>query len=340
MKYNAIVDCNYTGIQGAIVNGVRMFKQVAKALDDANAPCIIFIKNGRYYEKLTIDKSFITFIGESRDKTILTFDAASGTPKPDGTTYTTWGCASITVHASDFRAENLTIENGFDFPANAAKAINDPTRTTDPQAVALKTDLGSQRAIFKRVNFIGCQDTLFANSGTQYFYQCAIAGNIDFIFGAGQAVFDDCDIVSRDRGYITAASTASSNPYGFLFIHCRLSKEQPIVADAIVTLGRPWHPTTDLPEGTRAADLNAIGCVVYKNCWMDSHIAARGWDKMHGRDKDGKTIWFYPRDARFFECGSTGPGAIASQERRILSANEAANYSVTNVLGGWAPVIG
>ena len=40
-----------------------------------------------------------------------------------------------------------------------------------------------------------------------------IAGSVDFIFGAGQAVFDECEIVSRDRGsrtnngYVTAPST-------------------------------------------------------------------------------------------------------------------------------------
>ena len=132
MKYDAIVDCNYTGIEGAIANGVKMFERVASALGDANASSIIFIRNGHYYEKLDIDKPSITLIGESRDKTILTFDAASGTRKPDGTTFTTWGCASVTVRASDFHAENLTIENGFDFPANAAKASDDPTRTADP----------------------------------------------------------------------------------------------------------------------------------------------------------------------------------------------------------------
>ena len=59
----------------------------------------------------------------------------------------------------------------------------------------------------------GYQDTLFPNAGRSYFYKCEVWGHVDFIFGAGQAVFDDCDIVSRDRGsktnngYVTAPST-------------------------------------------------------------------------------------------------------------------------------------
>ena len=64
----------------------------------------------------------------------------------------------------------------------------------------------------------GYQDTLFPNAGRHYFHGCTISGHVDFIFGAGQAVFDDCDIVSRDRrdasnnGYIAAPSTAMRRP--------------------------------------------------------------------------------------------------------------------------------
>lgn len=346
-KYDAVVSGSYSGAEGAAVDGAKMYKWVANAVDDAPAnatkPYVIFIKNGRYYEKLTVAKPFITFIGESRDKTILTFDAASDTKKPDGTTYGTSGSGSITVRATDFRAENLTIENGFDYPANAAKATDDPTKFANARAVALKTEKGNDRAVIKNVTLVGFQDTLFIDSGTQYFTQCTILGHVDFIFGAGQAVFDDCDIISRDRGsasnngYLTAASTSTSNAFGFLFVNCRLKKETPAMADNSVTLGRPWHPTSNLPDGTRAADPNAVGSVVFKNCWMDSHIAAKGWDSMTGRDKDGKTISFYPQDSRFFEYGDTGPGAIKNDARRQLSESDANKWTTQNVLGGWKP---
>ncbi len=109
------------------------------------------------------------------------------------------------------------------------------------------------------------------------------------------------------------------------------------MADGSVMLGRPWHPTTNLPDGTRAAEPNAVGSVVFKNCWMDSHIAAKGWDAMSGKDKDGKTILFYPQDSRLYEYGSTGPGAIKSETRRQLSDSDANKFSILNVLGGWNP---
>jgi pectinesterase len=342
-----VVDGGYTGPQGAAESGVKTYRTVAGALQDAPSdsprPYVILIKNGRYYEKLTIAKPFITLIGENRDNTILTFDVASGTKKPDGTTYGTWSSASVTVSASDFAAENLTIENGFDYPGNLVKAADDPTKLADPQAVALRTKHGSDKAIFKNIKFVGYQDTLFADSGRHYFKNCYIAGHIDFIFGAGQAVFDDCDIVSRDRGsatdngYITAASTQIYNPYGFLFINCRLTKETPAMADGSVALGRPWHPTTNWSDGTRSADPNAVGCVVFKNCHMEAHISTKGWNPMAGKDKDGNKIWFQPQDARFYEYGSTGPGALGSDTRRVLSDSEARNYTLATVLGGWEP---
>ena len=65
----------------------------------------------------------------------------------------------------------------------------------------------------------GYQDTLFPNSGRSYFHKCEVWGHVDFIFGAGQVVFDDCDIVSRDRGsktnngYVTAPSTKGEQSY-------------------------------------------------------------------------------------------------------------------------------
>ena len=85
-----IVDASYAGAEGAVVNGVQTYKKIASALNDAPAnatqPYVIAIKNGRYYEKLAITKPFITLIGESADKTIITYDTVADTKKPDGTT--------------------------------------------------------------------------------------------------------------------------------------------------------------------------------------------------------------------------------------------------------------
>jgi len=337
-SYAAIVDAKFTGKEGDSINGAPVYRTIGHAMSgmtaNGGARAVVFIKKGRYHEKLTIDRPRITLLGESRDSTVITYDAAADTPSPGGGRYGTRGSFTLRIVAPDFRAENLTIENAFDYTANAAKSDSDATKFRNAQGVALMTDLGSDHAMFVNVRILGHQDTLFTNSGRNYFYKCYIAGNVDFIFGAGKSVFDDCDIVSLDRGsksnngYVTAASTPITQKYGFLFLHSRLKKESPAMAAGSVTLGRPWHPF---------ADPDAVANVVFIDTWMDDHIGQKGWDRMSSVDSTGTRIWYEPESARFLEYGSKGPGAVRSPSRRVLSDKEAAAYTIEAVLDGWRP---
>ena len=56
-------------------------------------------------------------------------------------------------------------------------------------------------------------------------------------------------------------------------------------------------------------DPNAVASVVFKHCFMEGHIAVKGWDSMSSRDKDGREVVFHPEDSRLAEYGSSGPGA-------------------------------
>jgi len=337
--YHAIVVDGYSGKPGAIIDDAPTFATIGEALTtvpkENTAPFIIYIRNGRYYKKLSVDNAHVHFSGESRDETIISFDASGDTPNPDGKAYGTWGCCTLRITAPDFHAENLTIENGFNYPANAAKADNDPTKVRNPQAVALMTAAHSDRAVFRNCKIVGYQDTVFANAGRHYFYQCRILGHVDFIFGAGQVVFDDCDIVSRNRkdknptGYVTAPSTPIIYPYGFLFTNCRLVKESPDIPAGSVRLGRPWHPH---------ADPRISGSAIFVNCFMDDHIGATGYARISAIDSTGRRIWFdLEADSRFFEYGSYGPGAISSIQRPTLDEKAATWYTAAHVLNGWMP---
>lgn len=337
-QYQAIVNASYTGVEGRIVEGAKRYRTISAAIHDAPAEAVaaynIFVTNGRYREKLTVLRPSISLIGESRDSTVLTFDAAADTPNPEGGTYGTRGSFTIRIAAPDFRASHITIENAFDYDAHVAKPADDPTRYRNLQGVAVMLHDGSDRAVFENCKITGNQDTLFPNAGRSYFRKCEIIGHVDFIFGAGQAVFDDCDIISLDRGnarnngYVTAASTPLSKPYGFLIVNSRLKKEAPTMAAGSVALGRPWHPFAD-PE--------AVASVVFYNTWMDDHISAKGWEQMSSVDAQGNRLWFNPENARLFEYASMGPGAIASSTRRVLTIGEARAYTIDKVLNGWKP---
>jgi len=336
-SYAAVVSSNFNDSDPLKGEYRTLGEALAGLPPNGGGRAVIFVRNGRYHEKLTVDRPRVTLRGESADSTVLTFDAAAETPVPNGggSTYGTRGSYTLRVVAPDFRAESLTIENAWDYRANAAKADSDRTKFLHgTQGVALMLDLGSDRASFENVRILGNQDTLFPNSGRSYFHRCVVAGNVDFIFGAGRAVFEDCDIVSRDRGsatnngYVTAASTDSSQNFGFLFLNSRLKKESRAMAKGSVTLGRPWHPF---------ADPRAVASVAFIDCWMDDHIGARGWDRMSSIDSTGTRVWYDPASARLVEYRSSGPGAIASPTRRTLTAAEASRYTIAAALGDWVP---
>ncbi|HBF28402.1 MAG TPA: hypothetical protein DDW73_02015 [Rhizobium sp.] len=191
----------------------------------------------------------------------------------------------------------------------------------------------------------GYQDTLFVDAGRSLFCHCSVSGNVDFIFGGGTALFENCDIISRPRanphilpaGFVVAPSTAKGRPYGLIFHHCNLKRERPDQPSGSHYLGRPWHPTRDFADG-RYADPNAVGHAAFLHCSMDDHIAADGWSAMSGLAKDGQKTWFQPlENARFFEYQTNGPGRQINAHRPQLSDTEAAAYTPEKILGDWHP---
>ena len=209
-------------------DGTGQFKSVQAALnavpEDNKKPVTIYIKKGIYKEVIIVDatKSFIKLIGEDKEQTILTYDNHAGTRLANGDTLNTWTCASFFVYGNDFSAENITFENNAGFTAG--------------QAVALRIE--GNRASFKNCRMVGFQDVLFlSGSGVKhYFRDCYIEGTTDFIFGAATAVFKNCHIHSKKNSHVTAASTNSIIPYGFVFFDCKLTADSDINK---VSLGRP-----------------------------------------------------------------------------------------------------
>lgn len=342
-KYDAIVD-----VEPASKTSTN-FKSIQAALDAAPGaspkPYKIFVKPGNYFEKLIITKPNIHLIGSNKQSTRIFFNAYAGQQSTDAgaTTGQIWGTAgsgTLIVRATDVQLHNITIENSFDFLSNDKLDANNPTRINNTQAVALHLDRGSDRFFANNIHLLGYQDTLFVNSGRSWFDNSFIAGNVDFIFGSGNAVFTNSEIKTLARGkpyfphgYLVAPSTQISQDYGLTFINCRLTRDAS-VPDNSVPLGRPWHPTTQFNDG-RYADPNAIGKAVFINSWMDKHITIDGWYSMTGTAKDGSKIPFLPEDARFFEYKSHGPGAQINYKRRQLSDDDARKYSLKNILGDW-----
>lgn len=287
-------------------DGSGDYTTVQSALDAVQLagekPVTLKIKNGVYKEVIIVDarKNFINLIGEDKNKTILTYDNHAGTKLANGDTLNTWTCASTFVYGNDFHAENITFENTAGYTAG--------------QAVGLRVE--GNRASFKNCRIVGNQDILFlSGSGVKhYFNNCYIEGTTDFIFGAATAVFQQCHIHSKKNSHVTAASTNSIIPFGFVFFDCKLTADSNINK---VSLGRPWTPTAS---------------VTYINCWMGRHIIPEGWNN-----------WKNPANettARYAEYNSSGPGASISGRvkwAKQLNEEEVKKYTLKNILGEWNP---
>ncbi|MGC5009188.1 pectinesterase family protein [Streptosporangium sp. DT93] len=288
------------------------------------SPVTILVREGTYKQQVVIpaDKPYISLVGATRDprRVVLTFDLSASTPKPDGSgNYGTSGSASYVISAPDFTARNLTFENSYDEAANGAS-----------QAVAVRTT--GDRQVYDNVRFIGNQDTLYANTASattfarQYFRDCYVEGDVDFIFGRATAVFDGCVIKALTRGsttnngYVIAPSTEIANPYGFLIHRSRLVSDAP---DRTYHLGRPW------PAG---GSVTARGQAVFRESWIGRHVKDAPWSDMSGLS------W---RDARLAEYRNVGPGAGVNDDRPQLTAEQAAEFTPRKYLAGtdgWNPL--
>lgn len=259
----------------------------------------IFIKKGTYKEKLILpsSKTNVTFIGEDRDSTLVTYDDFASKNNIFGEEMGTTGSTSFYVFGDGFMAKNITFENSFG---------------TGSQAVAVRVD--GDKVTFKNCKFLGFQDTLYPHGkdSRQYYKDCYIEGSVDFIFGWSTAVFEECTIFCKEKGYITAPATNKGEEFGFVFINCNITGTAPHNS---VYLGRPWR---------------AYGKSVFIKCHLDQVIKVDGWHNWGSKEKEKKAF--------FAEYNTTGEGA--TKDTRVkwskqLTARQAQKYSPQNILGEW-----
>jgi pectinesterase len=290
-------------------NGDGQFKSVQDAINAApqttsrTKPWVIHIKPGIYKELIYVqrEKRFISLVGDDPAKTILTYNLNANMLGRDGKIIGTFRTASTMIDADDFTAENLTFEN-----------------SAGPVGQALAIRIEGDRVAFRNCRFLGWQDTILANRGRHYFVDCYIVGHVDFIFGGATAFFERCHIHCLRNGYITAASTPTEQPFGFVFSHCKITGE---TSDVKTYLGRPWRD---------------FASVVFMNTEMSEVVRPVGW---HNWAKPARE-----KTSRYAEYKNAGPGA--QKEPRVtwsrqLSATEAKAITARKVLAGsdrWNPL--
>src|SRR5580704_1515455 len=303
-------------------DGTGDYYSIQRALDMApkTGGAVLSVSPGVYREVLTVDKPGITIRSANPDssKTVIVNDRSAG--QNGGTLHS----ATVNVTADDFFAENITIENDF----------NKTHEQTSQGSQALAINVTGDRAIFHNDRLLGNQDTVYLGTHCgndaqncaatrQYFSDCYVAGNVDFIFGDSKAVFDNCEIHSTPHagGYITAQSKHfPKQDSGFVIDHCRLTADPGVTGP--IFLGRPWRP---------------YATVIYLHTEMDDKIDPAGWREWHPGDTHSLETVYYA------EFDSTGPGAHHDQRdphTHFLSPDEAKQYEPTIFLRGsdnWDP---
>jgi pectinesterase len=307
-------------------DGSGQYKTVQAAVDAVPANnasrVVISVKPGTYREivKVPSNKPHVTIqgSGSSRKNTVIVYNNAAGTTKPDGSgTYGTPGSATVSIQSDDSQIRNLTITNDFDEAAH---------QDISNQAVALLT--AADKILLDGIIVNGDQDTLEMETaaadklGRVYITNSYITGNVDFVFGRATAVIDKSVITLKKRwngtsaGYVTAPSTAA-NRKGILINSSAVNGD---VSAASFYLGRNWHPS-----GSTTVDPQTT----VRNTTLSAAIKSTPWSDMGG---------FSWKDDRFAEYKNTGAGSgAASSDRPQLTDAQAAGQSVTAWLGDWTP---
>ncbi len=316
-------------------DGTGDFTSLQSAVDAAppgsGEPAVLLVRDGVYNGKVVINKDNLRVIGESRAGTIITGSGHAKQLDECGNERGTFLSYTMLVTGTGVEVENLTVRND----AGDGRIVG--------QAIAVFA--AGDRGVWRNCTIAAHQDTLFCGPtmpkvqkdalpremppgvpsaadcppvpGRQYFEDCAIQGDVDFIFGPYRCWFERCILVMNARGgYYTAANTPMESPHGFVFHDCVLTG---YCGDGEAFLGRPWRP---------------YARTVFLNCHMDARVSPRGfadWDAAR------------PVTHRLGEYGTRGARADLSARhpaQKRLTREEAEMITPRAVLGypnGWHP---
>ncbi|XP_052188024.1 probable pectinesterase 53 [Diospyros lotus] len=280
-------------------DGTGDFKTIGGALHSIplhkTRRTILQIKPGVYREKIAVPSSlpFVTFLGDSSNPpTILWNDTATSAGK-------TFSSATVAINASYFVAINMKFVNDAPYEIGSVGG----------QAVALRTS--GNKSAFYNCSFYGNQDTLYDHKGFHYFNNCFIQGSVDFIFGYGRSLYENCQLNStaKNVSFVTAQKrTMSSLSSGFSF------KDSQLTGSGRVYLGRAWGDYSR---------------VVFSYTYMQNIVLPGGWDDWGDPDRDSRVY--------YGEYKCSGPGANLSERvrwARALTDQEAMPFIGTHYIDG------
>ena len=285
----------------------------------ASKQFVIFLPDGEYeltkltadsHGKTTVSASFVSIIGQSLEKTVISNKTDT---ESIGHTATLYFTKNNGVYMQDITLQNKSTFCG----QNACRQV------------ALQQNEGD-KFTFKNVRLLSGQDTYYSKKGRTYWEGGEIDGTVDFICGGGNVFFEGTKLVmTRKGGYITASQ--SDSDWGYVFNNAIIDVSDNSFNKTFY-LGRSW----------------ARAKTVFLNTIMKAEPTAEGWGpdmnsapqvfgEYNSKNANGGAINTSQRKTRF-DGGKDG--STATTLKTVWDANDAAKYTLQNVLKGsdnWDP---
>ncbi|MFT3752413.1 MAG: pectinesterase family protein [Paludibacter sp.] len=287
----------------------------ATAVSNSGERFRIFFPNGDYNigantgdtnQKTTFTLPNVSLVGQSSDNVVL---YNQNTSEGIGVTATMY----FTSTANNIYVQDLTLRNK-DFRSSTTGSF-----TSMGRCVALQ-DQGNKN-IYKNVKVQSNQDTYYSGSGRLYFENSALHGTVDFLCGGGNVFFNECLLYLEDRGgnCITAPATASN--WGYVFSNCIIDGYAS--TNGNYNLGRPWQ------NSPRSVYINTKMKVLPTGLgWTEMGVVPGLFAEYNSTTYEGTPIDVSGRKKSFTYNNVTTP------VDPYLTAEQAATYTVENVLGG------
>ncbi|MCQ2105294.1 MAG: pectinesterase family protein [Fibrobacter sp.] len=291
----------------------------AAAKPTENNRFVMFFPDGEYditkltgdtHGKSTFSTSFVSLIGQTRDKAII-----ANKTDTEGISLT---ATLYFPNNNGMYMQDLTIQNKSSYATSSA-------------ARQVTIQHKGDKYIFKNVRLLSGQDTYYTNgTGRVYWEGGEIQGTVDFICGDGDVWFEGTNLVmTRNGGYITAAKTSTS--WGYVFNNSKINVSNGSY-NGTFYLGRSWgHAKTVFLNTTMYAQPKAEG-------WgPDMNSGPDVFGEYNSKNGNGGAIDVSRRKTSF-DGGKDA--STAKSLKTVWNASDASKYTLANVLGGsdkWEP---
>ncbi|KDN51884.1 hypothetical protein RSAG8_00435, partial [Rhizoctonia solani AG-8 WAC10335] len=278
---------------GSITVGSKgIYKTLAAALKDTTSNTY-FVYSGTYTGQTTITRANIKIYGETNDAQAYGSNTVTFTDnQPASTAGGDAQSATIRVQAAGVSFYNLNIVNSYGKPA------------VQSQAIALSVEQGQFGCYACQLK--GYQDTLLAESGTQFYGKSYIEGAVDYIFGQTSSIW-------ITRSTLNSIGNGASQR---LVVH---------LPTAITTLSMTL-PFKGLELSTSADPGGKdYARVIFQNNIIGSDVVAAGWQAWNSTTPNTDHVLFG-------EYNNNGTGSWRAG-RAGFATKLSAGVSITTVLG-------